>query len=580
MIPQARAYLTRLRAASSGATDLTRTADWIIANTRHPRVASQHWSFKDHEFQIGICNEHRYKASIRKCSQIGLSELSVRIMLALLAIYPSTTGIYTLPSAGFARKFAKSRIDPVISASPDLKPMVPTEINSSELKRIGTSFLHISGTWGQAAAISVPADVLIHDEVDFSNQTVLTTYASRLGHAQDGGIVRRFSTPTVNGYGVSEAYDNGTQASYAIKCPGCYEWVVPNFLLDVVLPGYDGALVELDKSDVGNPLYKFDEAKLLCPECRAEIPHDRLADPARRQWVHAYPDRDEASYQVAPIDAPAVNSVTKTLTAIKDYDRKADWVNFELGIPYEDAESTFLPDVMKANRVVEWLAPRPMAAQGCIAGLDLGKTSWMLIGHTRDGRTIDLVHAEKIKETGEGYLVERVMELVKWYGIIKLVVDAMPNFSTGLQLINRTRHNQTYACYYVRSNRTALSNMDVKDVEQVINANRTGTFDDLVKAVNAGQYRFARHQEFNLVIEHLASMKRVSHMNSQGERVAAWTATGDDHYAHALNYLELARQMCDYSGKHPIIATLPSVSKARVGGANENGGDNPHIYGV
>ena len=84
-------------------------------------------------------------------------------MLAMLHLFPGSTAIYTLPTTSFARQFTRTRVDPVIEASPLLKGMVPADNDSSELKQIGHSFLYVRGSFGQKAAISVPAGFDEHD---------------------------------------------------------------------------------------------------------------------------------------------------------------------------------------------------------------------------------------------------------------------------------------------------------------------------------------------------------------------------------------------------------------------------------
>lgn len=557
--------MARLRAAVSTVRDLSRTSEWICSRTTHPRDRTQPWSFKDHEMQIEIANCDAPKACTRKCSQVGLSELSVRIVLALLDIYPNSTAIYTLPTTGFARKFTKARIDTVIDGSDHLSSMLDPDNDSSELKQLGGSFLYISGSFGQGSAISVPADFLVRDEVDFSNQVALSTYASRLGHAENGGITRDFSTPTVEGYGISEKFAKSTQARYAVRCDHCSTWVAPGFLDDVVIPGYQDSILELDKSDLENPKYRIGEAFLKCPSCHSPLTQANLCDPDKRQWVHAHEigTKEYVGFQVEPFDVAAVNPVSKTLMSLSEYKKKADWVNFKVGLPYEDAESSFLKEVITRNTTLSWLQPRELAGSGFILGMDVGKVCHLVIGR-RDKHYLDVVHAERIKQDDDDAIFKRVVELLRMYGVSKAVVDAGPDFTTALKLIGHGYLNQVFACYYVRSTRASLANVDVKEVEQVINANRTGTIDELAKTVNKGQMRFARMEEMSVIASHLSNVKRIETENGRGERVASWVKTGDDHYAHALNYLHMADSMLGFRGKHAPIAALPLIGKAQI----------------
>lgn len=551
--------------------DLSGLSRWLEENTSDPRDANKKWSFKDHEFQIAIANEDRPLATVKKCSQVGLSELSVRVALGLLVILPSSTAIYTLPSTNFARKFSKARIDPVIKNSRFLSPLVPRDASSSELKEVNGSFLYVTGSFGQTAAISVPADILVRDEVDFSNQKALSTFASRLGHAKDGGITRDFSTPTVGGYGISRAFEDSSQARYAVKHDKCGEWVTPHFMEDVVVPGFDGDMYMFELTDLTTHDVGVGDAFLKCPHCGNEIKHENLCDPDKRQWIEKYPTRTHhAGYQVMPFDVPTVNPIAKTIRQMKEYERKADWVNFKIGETYEDAQTSFLIDKIRNNQI-PWVRPTNYAANNCIMGLDVGKTSWVLIGRRGTGGVIDVIHAESIKQNENDQLHFRLMELVRMYGVVKLVSDAAPDFSTALKLIGELPIGHAYGAYYVRKTKTAYSNIDVNDVDSIVNLYRTGTLDSTVKATNSGAVRLPKGlPEEKIILEHLSNIKRVTSTASDGENVHTWVKTGSDHYAHALNYLLVADKLCDHFGSMGVIPTLPSIAKAKMRAPDED----------
>ena len=109
MIPQASTFFERIKVASGQTRDLSRMAEWLCEHTRHPKNNKKPWSFANHEMQTDIANEARHHVKVRKCSQVGLSELAVRLALGMLSIFPGSTAIYTLPTAKYAGKFSKSR---------------------------------------------------------------------------------------------------------------------------------------------------------------------------------------------------------------------------------------------------------------------------------------------------------------------------------------------------------------------------------------------------------------------------------------------------------------------------------------
>jgi len=549
---------------------MSRMASWLVDHTRHPKDKSLPWSFLNHEMQIAIANDQHHHTKIRKCSQVGLSELSVRMALGMLSIFSGSTAIYTLPTAKFAAKFAKSRINTVVEASRTLSDLVPPGADSAELKQFGSSFLYVVGTSGQSSPISIPADMLIRDEVDFSNQALLSMFFSRLGHAEGGGWIRDFSTPTVDKYGVSSDFDSSTCGRYTVQCYHCSDRVALSPFKDVIIPGYDGNLVDFEREDLDNPTYKVDEAALLCPTCRQEITHANLMDADTREWVHANPDAEMGGYQVMPYDVPFVNPLSKTIKAIDQYERKADWVNFEWGLPYQDADNSFLTSVIKSNTVVQAVAPGMFAAHDCVAGLDIGKTSWFMVGkRLAGGKAVDIIHAEQIRQGEDDELFKRVMDLMKWYGVVRLVVDAGPDFSTVLKLIGKSLVNQVYGCYYVRMGKKNLSTIDVKMDEQVVVAGKVDSFNATAKAVNKGLVRFPHCQEMPTVQAHLENMRRVSSKDSQGDTKTAWVNVGPDHYANALNYLMIAMGLCDYLNQYAPVVAPATVIKARFGAEEE-----------
>jgi len=210
-------HLERIRAETSAKYTLKNTPDWIVRNTR---LRGEPFSFKDHEFQLQILTDPSAEKVVRKCSQVGLTELSLRETLAIIRILVGSAAIYTMPTATDAEKVAKTRLNPIISGSKDLSFSINPEVNSNQIKQFGDSFFYFGGTFGQQQAISTPADLIVHDEVDFSNMEVLTTYESRNTHSAYK-LRREFSTPTLPGRGISARFDRSRRHFNFVKCCDC-----------------------------------------------------------------------------------------------------------------------------------------------------------------------------------------------------------------------------------------------------------------------------------------------------------------------------------------------------------------------
>jgi hypothetical protein len=468
----------------------------------------------------------------------------------------------------------KTRFDPVIRMSPELQSRLDPDVDNTSLKKIGNSFLYIRGTYSKTAAISVPADILIHDEVDFSNPETLSSFTSRLGHVKEEDIIkRRFSTPTVSGYGVSELFDESSQHWYAVKCVKCETWQVPKFLRDVVLPGYDRKqLVEIEKEDLTDPRFKVDEAYLACPRCRKELTVANLADPARRQWVAAKPDAVRSGYQIQPFDVPTINTIPRVIMKINDYDRKADWVNFSIGQDYQDADSSFLSDAVDKATCLEWVQPVPGAMHGCVMGIDVGKTSWVVIGRPNSDRGLDIVHYERVKLNNREELPERAKHLKLCYGVIMTVIDAAPEWTQAVGVMDALPEGRAFASYYSVQRKPKMAFVEVDEETRVVTVDRTGLISEVAGKVNGIKTRFAKAPDRATLATHLDNLKKVQRPDSKGEVKEVWVNNGPDHYAHALFFATAASHLLNYRPKSALVPALPMAATAKIGYGEEGEG--------
>lgn len=594
--------LAQLHAEVKGAADFSQLAPWLSNNTSDPRDPDKPWTFAEHEYQIDILNSTHHEEFYQKCSQVGASELFVRMKLAMLGVAKAMTIIYVLPTRTFALRFAKGRVDPVINSSKALKAMLNKDVDSSEMKQFGNSFLYITGSFGQSSAISIPAQGLFWDEVDFCDQQNLTTFRSRMGHVKDDDVwfVRGFSTPTVYDYGINAFFKKGSQAFYAVYCHTCHDYVEVDFMRDIVVPGYERDMREWDKSCLDDPRLNIDGAFFRCSCCSNPLPWANFLDPAKRKWIHRFPSREIKSRQISPFDVPAINYPARTLRHVGDYEVTADWVNFKVGVPHEDASSSFLvekanwgdgvtlePPLTPAelNKVleeknlidnlegfIEWLSTQPVIAGSMAAGMDVGKMAWITVLHVED-HSRKLIYAERVVASG-GHLTQRFLYIMHTFGGLSGVVDAGPDFSTS-QTLSRVRRGQIWACYYATNRDNQLQRIKLDESEGTVSVLRTRTFDMLVRAFNDGKLTMAKLREEAALRAHLKALKRVTVVKDEGEKgnieKARWVSTGDDHFTHSLLYANLAADLIysqdgleAYKGKAPVSGAEANIGKVRM----------------
>lgn len=523
---------------------------WITKNTS---LNGAPFSFKDHEFQIAIAGDESKKVSVKKCSQVGLSELSVRISLAYLGISNGKSLIYILPTTRFATKFAKTRIDPVIEGSPKLQQLLISASDSSEMKRFGNSILYINGASTQGQAISMPAHTLVRDEFDFCDPAILTTYASRLRHAEDGGCIRDFSTPTVGGYGIALEYERGSMQRYMVKCEHCEHWQAPNFETQVRIPGFKEEFDKWDKDYLLNPKILWKDAFIGCVKCGKPL-DPSLGNKDRRQWVAEFPHRtDHSSYSVMPFDLIKYNATASVLQQVENYDRKQDYYNFVLGLEHTSKDTQINEKIVKELERIELL----YASMGTCIGIDVGKELHVVVGKKVGGK-YRIFNIFRLS-IADGSLIEQTKAQVKSFKATKIVIDSQPDISLPEALVT-AYGSCAHPCSYVENNSKKLQYFEIDEERlNMISCQRTKAFDILVKAVNDGKFEFPKADEMELAREHFKGMKRVEQFDRDHEKVARWIKTGPDHYMHALLYFKLACDIQYGTGQGSVEKPMPAI---------------------
>ena len=564
---QSAEFLSRLRDKAAQTSSIGRLSTWLEKNTT---IFGKSYSFVGHEFQKEIIDCKHPNAVIIKPSQVGLSEMTARFVLAFLAVESSSVSIYTLPTVHEALRFAKSRIDPVIEGSKYLSSVMGSGGDSASFKQVGSSQLFMAGTHGKAL-ISIPTDLLVVDELDFSSSEAIATAESRLSHSRFKdeelnirGIRRKFSTPTVTGIGVSALYNNSDQRKRLVKCKHCAEHFWPNFLFNVVVDGFDRAMDELTLSDVQD----LDErgllasARLLCPSCHKVVTQENL-QPSYREWVAEFPSvKHLAGFQVSPFDLPEFHTPESIMRKRLEFgEHEGHFRNFTLGLPYDSSSNSVEADAVSRNTEIATVFPESANIGGCIAGLDIGRTSWLTIGK-KVGKETHIVWVEQIRVNDDN-LFTTVVNRFKQFSVVRAVIDAQPFFDTVLRIQAQFPELLVLPCMYTLRD-TKLPAYLINENEQQVNANRTKVLDLFVKKMNTDQFKFARMSEMGLVAQHLQGMKRVEKSDDKGKLVEEWQKCGPDHYFHSLSYLNMAATMVE-TGEYINFAPSVKIKQAYPG---------------
>ncbi|UCV26782.1 phage terminase large subunit family protein [Ferribacterium limneticum] len=534
-----RRHISRLR-SSLAAHGHDTTCEFI---TEHTYIRGRKFSFKDHEYQEKILRDNSQEKVVKKAAQMGLSEIFARLALAKSVLVNGFSTIYTLPAATAAQNFMKTRIDPVIDSSEYLRDAVSGDIDNSSMKQFGDSFLYLKGAQVDRQAISVPADLLINDEVDNSSQEVMTLYESRLNHSSYAEKIK-LSTPSIPDFGIDLLFKESRQHFNLCKCNHCGHWFFPQYYENVVIPDFNRDLDRITKGDFRSHSFRWQEAYVACPECWKPVD----LGPANREWVVKNPGDAyvAAGYQCSPFDCPAIIKPSALIKSSVEYKRPQDFRNQRLGESMEDKESSF--DLEELNRAL--ISEYPGGGFSYVMGLDMGLICWCTIAAVCGDGTLIIVKTEGIPMHK---VKQRRAELAKQYRVRMTVVDSVPYAETVLSM--QQDDNNLFAAVYVETKGIELFRVkdqeedDEKAQEQIkqVNVVRNRGFDQVMLELRSGRILKVMDENDDLWKEHLRDQKRVKEFRNE-ELIMVWKKSkGDDHLHHSLLYTLVASRMLGVS---------------------------------
>lgn len=517
-------------------------SDWMSENTY---LKAKKYSFKDHEYQLAPVDDPARILVMEKCAQMGFTECFFRWMLAFLVKHQGSQGIFTQPTDRDMSNFAKSRADVIMEECPVVRKLGTGGVDSVQLKRIGSSFLNLRGTFGSRAAISVPSDANNYDEVNFSNPRVLNQYKSRLQHSAYK-YERYISTPTIPNYGVSELYNRSDKKRLFLKCNHCGEQQTLDWPTSIFFKEYNtGTIIPYHEEFVETYIEKEYEYKPLicCKKCHREV--DRGWQ--YREWVAEFPERNRdadsgiSGYHVNQLDATYITALEIMRASDKrldGYKKIEDFYNFVLALPYEGGDSV---KITEASKLVATLPlAMPDHGSGCYLGIDLGASCHITIlkdfylPKYRDPVPVVIASYRISKDA----LEERLPQLIKQYGCLFVVSDAQP-YTITVEKIAKAHINRMSVCFFGGKKSYSVSSDFIN-----VTANRTNALDEVTNTIPVGQVLVVSGlPDYDMYWQHLKNLVKVKAEDDDGSEYYEYVKVGDDHYGYSLCYALLARKI-------------------------------------
>lgn len=510
-------------------------SDWICRNTTLSQ--GRYFSFRNHKFQIDITNDFSPEMYVKKLSQVGLTEVSIRKAIYFLHKHPGTAALYALPDLNLKKKQCQTRILPIFNRDFPADKNNP-QIRNNDVLQLGDSFLYVSGN-SESDSFSVTQDIQFLDEYDLSDASFLSLVRSRT-QASEYRIRQGFSTPTFADFGISRDFASSDCRQYLVRCPHCNRWQLPEYNLDyVVIPGLspdvNNLITDID-SETASTL-DLDNAYVRCEKCGKPLD---LGDNADREWVPTYPDRiNVRGYQVKPFSSNLL-PIKYLVTTVADYvkrDRIQFAYNTVLGEEYTGDASTRLEvkDIQQCfedSRSVEGDLSKPS-----FVGVDVGVNCHLCILQG----DYDVVHFEVIPFDN---LLERFKDLDKQYNIVAGLADRYPQISL-IYALRDLSNNRIYPVVY-SDGKDLEPHRDISNVIDYFKLNRTDSLDRVRDYVNRHLFHFYGYGILkNVITEQLRDMWRDSGLEK--DAAPRWVKmNNNDHFFHTLGYAVSSKKMYDY----------------------------------
>jgi hypothetical protein len=491
------------------------------------------WRFTHHPWAKEMHNSEAEVNVGQKSAQAAYTETCLNRVFYVMDIH-NLSCMYVFPAKRpDAADFSASRFDSALELSEHLRTLF-SDVKNIGHKRAGTANLYLRGSKSRSGLKSVPAGLLIFDEVDEMAQENIPLAFER----QSGQLYKQtwmISTPTIPSYGINKYFEDSTKEHFHFPCPLCSRHIELRFPESIVIIG----------DDPKDP--KIRESYLKCPLCEGKLPHATKPDYLGKGiWVPENPGRIIRGFHVNQLYSCTVEPyeiATSYLNAQTNPADEQEFYNSKLGLPHIVEGGSI--DIGQVNACVGQYKngdPTTEINKIITVGIDVGKwlhyivTEWTLPDIQT---TLDINVGAKAKhlEIGKVLQFEELDNLLYRWRPSMSVIDANPERRKAYEFAVRFWGN-VFLCFYgnnVRGKQITLT----EDLEQSVTVDRTSWLDLSLGRYIRNTVQIPKNFPYEFG-EHITNQVRKYEKDKSGNAVAKYITVGADHWGHACNYSEIA----------------------------------------
>jgi hypothetical protein len=512
---------------------------------------------EDYPYVEEILNSKAKKNWIMKAAQVGLSEAAFTIAFHQ-ADYHQRDVIYFFPTGKMAERFSKTRFTTAIKLSPHLSRVVTTD--TAELKQIGNATIHILGANSESNLRGTSAGRLFFDELDAWTERQQYMAEERASGQKDGDkIVWGFSTPRYPNCGIHKQFKESTQEHFFFDCPHCKAEIELVWPESVVIHGES-----VDDPDVH-------KSHLICSKCKEELPHEtKKLWLTSGRWKATNPDADPTlsrGFWISQLYSPTVTPAELVIAYLRGYGDEAarrEFHNSKLGLPFiEDAHQVNDSQIDEATKKFSLAATAiPYREKDGIVtlGVDQGGPihHWAAVKWMFDPKKVgDPNDRAKGRLVGCGRILQddwaSIHALMRNYRVWRCVIDYFPE-PTNARVFARAFKDAVYLCQYIKGAAAREVRLTEDDYgAHLVRVDKVSWLSKSLGRVMVGELELPLDLPFEFRNHLKAPVRTLKEVD--GQYVAEFVETGPDHYAHALNYAEIALKVLDPSLNSSSILT-------------------------
>jgi hypothetical protein len=485
------------------------------------------FDFKARPYLIGPYQDEHPKQVHKKATQLGISSWAILKSIHSCRYRFPLGVIYFFPTDTDVSDFSRGRVTPLIEHNKETIGQFITDTDTVGMKRVGDAFMYFRGMKSKVGMKSVPADMVVFDEVDEATPDAVSMALKRLSGSNFKEELY-LSNPTIPGYGIDLEFQSSDQRHFMLKCPHCRTW---NCLEDTINE-------EKGYVSIGCLVEKKGVVILACKKCGKEL------DKTKGEWVAKFPSHSDVhGYQYSQLISP-------TITPLEVYTewkkalvrgRITNFMNLTLGQAYVTARERLTKEKLLGQCSTMFPA-NPWVVDGGPVFMGVDQGNGIHVVFARMCKSKLLIWFREHKEFEE---LDQYMDKVS-----RCVIDALPETRKAREFAGR-HGGQVYLNYYNENQKGGAKWLEDRTKDDWrVEENRTESLDTSHAVLSSTDIVLPpQDEEAEVFAQHCCNTaKKLDEDIETGSKRYIWVKLGPDHYRHAMNYAVI-------SASHSISAS-------------------------